>query len=88
MSKLTKEQKRIEIIKYNIELCHAIILKAECVNKGRYAHDINKFLGILKDEVKRLEKRKVDSITMKELTDSTKTRMVLSERLYFLSQGL
>ena len=41
MKKLTKEEEMKQIVDYNMELCHTILLRCKMINKGRYVHDIN-----------------------------------------------
>lgn len=81
------ETQKIIYITHNLSLCAHVVLQAEQANKGRYCHDINRWLSELKPKLTRLQKVKTENITMEKLTECTKLAQAIGYSLWLLEQG-
>lgn len=81
------ETQKIIYIQHNLSLCVHVVAQAEQTNKGRYCHDINRWMAELKPKVARLTKKKPIDITMTELSECTKLAQAIGYSLWLLEQG-
>lgn len=82
---LTEEQKQ-ETVNYNLNISNQLLMKSDMINKGRRAHDINKYASCIRNGLKDWgDKLTYDSEEFKRLC---KYNQILSSQMFYAEHGL
>ena len=84
---MTADEFHIDMVKTNLGNCDVVVYDAEICNKGRYAHDINQFLGILKPMVHKMKKKKPINVDKEELMKACRYMQMISCSLWLANRG-
>jgi len=84
---LTKEEAHKDVVETNMKNCQCVILAAETANKGRYSHDINRWMAQLKPMIKAMKGKKPENVSIEDLASACKIAQNIGYDLFLLSQG-
>jgi hypothetical protein len=77
----------ISVVRHNIIICETVLQESRNVCMGRHSHRMNiskERLGLL---IKKLKKKSMKNVTMKELGEAGTLRMSLLDCMWMLKEG-
>ncbi len=82
--KLTTKQKK-EIVKHNLQQAKEVVYYAKLINKGKYVHNINSYIGRIENLIK---DKKLKIWKSEEFLEICEYKQRLSSLLFLAEKGI